>query len=59
MSDRKERLRLIAQNIATDEIREISYMDVYEMTEGDDLVDDEVSEVLELIRQAKVEIPNA
>ena len=59
MSDRKDRLRLIALNIAKDVLSDVHYMDVYEMTEGDDLVGDEASEVLELLRKVKVEIPDA
>lgn len=59
MSDRKDRLHLIALNIATDVLSDVHYMDVYEMTEGDDLVGDEASEVLELLRKVKVEIPDA
>lgn len=59
MSDREDRLRLIALNIAKDVLSDVHYMDVYEMTEGDDLVGDEASEVLELLRKVKVEIPDA
>lgn len=58
MSDRKDRLRLIALNIAKDVLSDVHYMDIYEMTEGDDLVDDEASEVLALLRRVKVEIPD-
>jgi len=58
VSDRKDRLHLIALNIAKDVLSDVHYMDIYEMTEGDDLVGDEASEVLALLRKAKVEIPD-